>query len=1032
MASTASSSKSRFSTLRVFGFSSRDKDAKPPPLPPKDPYYLQNKSLASLTPDSLSIPNSPISLHRDNNPNKSTMSLVSSATSARSFSPAEHRPPKKEKSRLFGFVKRSPKSPPPASTADDDSISLPWNFQHNIHVDEGFAACRLRGPLRSRQPVLTKNRLPLCTPVPCSTPPPASPSPPPTTAHIPHHRRPPRNASLPRQYSLSSLHSDAQRTTTTSDLSFASTITTTTQHAPTPYLYHHSSSDLSLSTDDNSHSPHDTSPEHSTIHPAAEPSTPPRRGFHVTNAEPINSPPPSYTPGPSGYPSDRKDPSLFSTPARTSTPPPRTPVHHTPSPSTSSSTSADAAPVIANTLTESPKRTRTAPSFLPRLSLKDSDLSSWGVDALLSLTTAELTSSGTPAPRLNTTPAPSTPARRPLPSPTATAPTPLRMPPSPSPPASAVSPLMHGFEGVLARGDSQRGAVYASAESESPTLPVSPVKGNVRQEREARNSRASAYSRDEREDKDDSMLDVARDTTRDSSRSSSSTLSAATIMGLSPPTMLRKVSISRGKATAVVVGAAAAAVRRQGQEQAQQKQEQRQPPPSPMSSHFGSEEDGASGSSSERSHDHETPTTEAGPESPLCPSPVRMGAGAGMHPHSGAMRSATDTFGGVTEEDEYEEYEDEESEEEDGSQRASRSAREGRPKIVISNTVAAVPRVAVAVVAPLEEFIDYAVDPRKYYLDLREIAEGESGSVFAARVAAKDPSRLKLPPLTKAKDCDDAGHGRTRTVAIKVVAIPPTGSPKLVDLQRELVLLRGLWHAHVLGMDALYVDLAEDALWIRMELMERSLADVVALKAEGLVLHERVIARFASDVLQALAYLQKHAIAHRDVRSDNLLLNAQGVLKLADFSAAVRVTEDAPMRSDSVGVVYWQAPETRATNAAARPYNALKVDVWSLGATVWELAEGDPPFAATQQLGDTWPPLAHPGAYSRAMHEFLARCSARAEERPRAEELIKSAFVNNACGRVVIAQLLAQCTSIENALQEQGEGEGSDGSDSGS
>jgi hypothetical protein len=49
-------------------------------------------------------------------------------------------------------------------------------------------------------------------------------------------------------------------------------------------------------------------------------------------------------------------------------------------------------------------------------------------------------------------------------------------------------------------------------------------------------------------------------------------------------------------------------------------------------------------------------------------------------------------------------------------------------------------------------------------------------------------------------------------------------------------------------MDAFYVNLVDDSVWIRMELMERSLADVVGLVGEGLSLQERMIARFASDV----------------------------------------------------------------------------------------------------------------------------------------------------------------------------------------
>jgi hypothetical protein len=153
-----------------------------------------------------------------------------------------------------------------------------------------------------------------------------------------------------------------------------------------------------------------------------------------------------------------------------------------------------------------------------------------------------------------------------------------------------------------------------------------------------------------------------------------------------------------------------------------------------------------------------------------------------------------------------------------------------------------------AVVAPLEEFIDEAVDPRDHYLDLTEIAEGESGSVFSACLNPLTASELRLPPAIKAKDEEEISREQLKFVAIKSVAIVPSGSPKLVDLQRELTLMKGLGHDNVLGMDGVYVDLVEDSLWVRMELMERSLADMVELVGDGLMLQDRMLARFASDV----------------------------------------------------------------------------------------------------------------------------------------------------------------------------------------
>ncbi|KAJ7489241.1 kinase-like protein [Mycena latifolia] len=322
-----------------------------------------------------------------------------------------------------------------------------------------------------------------------------------------------------------------------------------------------------------------------------------------------------------------------------------------------------------------------------------------------------------------------------------------------------------------------------------------------------------------------------------------------------------------------------------------------------------------------------------------------------------------------------------------------------------------------AAVAPLADFIDEAADPRDFYCDLQEIAEGESGSVYSVALVPTAPlHRLKLPPLVRARDVDDVENGRRTLVAIKCVALLPGGSQKLTDVERECRLLRGLWCEQVRGIDALYVDLVEDALWIRMELMERSLAGVASLVYVGLRLKEpRIIARFTSDMLLALDYLQRHNIAHRDLRSDNLLLNSEGVLKLSDFSNAVLVTPEMPRSADPVGVVYWQAPEVRSGS-----YDPLKIDVWSVGATMWELVEATPPFADTQQPAERWPPLTDPELYPSAFHDFLRQCSDPAASRPTPKALLQTPFPQMMCERLDIVQLLSRCMAIEPGLRAGG------------
>lgn len=400
---------------------------------------------------------------------------------------------------------------------------------------------------------------------------------------------------------------------------------------------------------------------------------------------------------------------------------------------------------------------------------------------------------------------------------------------------------------------------------------------------------------------------------------------------------------------------------------------------SPHSSHFSSD----TGS-----------TTESAPlvtpKLHVPPSPLRDKMFA---PEAALLTSTTDTFGV-------------------GGRDSDSDSDEGftlfPPKARSQSQLQRLPEWIADAISPLSEFM-IDVDPQEYFADLQEIAEGESGSVYAARLVCPVQS-LSLSP-------------GTTHVAIKSIAIHPAVSPKFQDLSQEMELMRGVHHAHVLRMDAFYVNLVDDSVWIRMELMERSLADVVGLVGEGLSLQERMIARFASDVLLALEYLQKHHIAHRDVRSDNLLLNASGIVKVADFSNAVRVTRNSPMCVGAVGVIYWQAPEMRVG-----AYNALKVDVWSLGATVWELAQTEPPFSDVQdprQIGVQWPPLRQPELYSRGFHEFLKLCSRPYASRPNANELVNTPFIRNACGRAVNVQLLSQCRAIEeHVLQREGESGG--------
>ncbi|KAJ6534224.1 kinase-like domain-containing protein [Mycena capillaripes] len=337
-----------------------------------------------------------------------------------------------------------------------------------------------------------------------------------------------------------------------------------------------------------------------------------------------------------------------------------------------------------------------------------------------------------------------------------------------------------------------------------------------------------------------------------------------------------------------------------------------------------------------------------------------------------------------------------------------------------------------AAISPFGGFIDVSVNPRDHYLDLQEIAEKPGGLLYVARLANIPGDHLKLPTHVKEREQQDRLALRTTFVAIKCVPILPSGSTKLSQVLRELRIMRDLQCENILGMDALYVDTTEDTLWIRMEFMTRSLSSVIELREVGLVLFDRTIAGCTKDIINALEYLRLNDIAPRDIRSDSVLINNQGVLKLTNLWNSVKLSASIP-------------PSNIARNAS------------SLGSLVWEMATGQrPPLhlqpAHTEEedldeqpLSPTfdqfiqmcfnledWSPLS-----SIASRSFIKLCFEPSATtlgyqrlievhcRPNSDNYVclirfhQSPFIRDACERPALAQLLVQCTAFEGRLRGQ-------------
>ncbi|KAJ6480431.1 kinase-like domain-containing protein [Mycena sanguinolenta] len=304
----------------------------------------------------------------------------------------------------------------------------------------------------------------------------------------------------------------------------------------------------------------------------------------------------------------------------------------------------------------------------------------------------------------------------------------------------------------------------------------------------------------------------------------------------------------------------------------------------------------------------------------------------------------------------------------------------------------------VSAIGPLAEFMDMSVNPRNHYVDLQDIADSPGGAtLYVARLAPTDHDLLALPDDVRERDEHDLREERPTFVAIKSVPIMPTGSSKMEEVARERRILADIQCENLLQMDALYVDLAEDALWIRMELMTRTLSSIIELNRAGLMLSDRMIAGCAKDILNALEHLEKNNIAPRNIRSNNVLVSPQGILKLTNLSNAMKLSEGPSV--------------SRSTN--------IRSDASALGALVWEMAAGRRPSLQDQPAGSQWPPLSAIASRTPAFHEFVKMCFDPAVTQFGYRRLIESSFIRQACERTTLAQLLVQCTAFEGRFRER-------------
>lgn len=234
---------------------------------------------------------------------------------------------------------------------------------------------------------------------------------------------------------------------------------------------------------------------------------------------------------------------------------------------------------------------------------------------------------------------------------------------------------------------------------------------------------------------------------------------------------------------------------------------------------------------------------------------------------------------------------------------------------------------------------------------------------------------------------DDGGF-----FAVKEVSLLEKGSSAqqcILQLEQEIALLSQFEHENIVQYYG--TDKEESKLFIFLELVTQgSLASLY----QKYRLRNTQVSAYTRQILNGLQYLHERNVVHRDIKCANILVHANGSVKLADFGLAKEMSNLNDLKSCK-GSVYWMAPEV----VNPKKTYGHAADIWSLGCTVLEMLTRQIPYPNVEWQhaffkigrGDQ-PPI--PCHLSNDAQDFIRQClKVDPNSRPTAGQLLEHPFV---------------------------------------
>lgn len=159
---------------------------------------------------------------------------------------------------------------------------------------------------------------------------------------------------------------------------------------------------------------------------------------------------------------------------------------------------------------------------------------------------------------------------------------------------------------------------------------------------------------------------------------------------------------------------------------------------------------------------------------------------------------------------------------------------------------------------------------------------------------------------------------------------------------QESTILEKLDHSNIIKFREVYVDkVNKQTLNIVMDYADGGDLQVRIKAQKGKYFHETQIVDWFTQICLAIKHIHDRKILHRDIKSQNIFLTKNGMVKLGDFGIAKCLNFTMDKAKTIVGTPYYLSPEI----VHNKPYS-FKSDVWSLGVLLYEMCALKMPFDA--------------------------------------------------------------------------------------